>query len=454
MTVEYIEYRTCSEDDGGRHAPLRHARTPGDVVACGWRTREFSTHHAAATFPLENGARGLPGHRVRPTCSVSRMLENLLPDLGIVYDQQGLNARRPGGPGATLTAQFPERMRHGGRVMRFDDEPRKGRGKRTLDSVAPVPTDLVRPHRRFDALFAAAAALGPVPTAVVHPVDPFSLQAAIETARDGLIRPILVGPAARIRAVADQFGIDLGAAELIDVAHSHAAAARAVALIREGRARILLTGSLHNDELLCAVRDQDQGLRTERRLSHVFVIDLPTYPKLLLVSDAVINLVPALTAKADICRNAIDLARTLGQERPKVAILSAVETIRPDDPSTLDAAALCKMAERGQIQGGILRGPVTMDTVIDPETERIKKIGSAAFGVADILIVPDRESGTLLARRLTFMTDAEAAAIVLGARVPIVLTSRADSRRIRRAAVGIAVLQASAARRRLDPRDQ
>ncbi|MBV5276212.1 MAG: bifunctional enoyl-CoA hydratase/phosphate acetyltransferase, partial [Lamprocystis purpurea] len=280
-----------------------------------------------------------------------------------------------------------------------------------------------------------------------------SLAGAIEAAQDGFIRPVLVGPLGRIRAVADEFGIDLGATEIIDVEHSHAAAERAVALIREGRAEILMKGSLHTDEVLAAVLDKVNGIRTARRISHVFVMDVPTYPKLLLVSDAAVNIAPDLEAKADICQNAIDLAHTLGVARPKVAILSAVETIRPKIQSTLDAAALCKMAERGQIQGGVLDGPLAMDNAINPEAARIKKIESEVAGVADVLIVPDLESGNILAKQLIFLANAEAAGVVLGARVPIVLTSRADSVRTRRASAAVAVLHAHAVRQGLILKD-
>jgi phosphate acetyltransferase len=356
--------------------------------------------------------------------------------------------------------------REGGIVV-FDCEVRNQRGEPVMDGVAEViaPAERVRVrrveapevsvnhHDSFRALFEAVEPLAPVPTAVVHPVDEVSLQGALEAGRDGFIEPILVGPEGRIRAIADGLGIDLGGTQVIDVAHSHAAAERAVALIREGRAEILMKGSLHTDEVLTAVLDKVNGIRTARRISHIFVMDVPTYPKLLLVSDAAVNIAPDLEAKADICQNAIDLARTLGVERPKVAILSAVETIRPKIQSTLDAAALCKMAERGQIQGGVLDGPLAMDNAINLEAARIKKIASEVAGVADVLIVPDLESGNILAKQLIFLANAEAAGVVLGARVPIVLTSRADSVRTRRASAATAVLHAHAVRQGLAAKD-
>jgi phosphate acetyltransferase len=308
----------------------------------------------------------------------------------------------------------------------------------------------VRHHDSFSELFEKVQPLEPVPTAVVHPVDRVSLQGAMEAAESTFIRPILVGPEGRIRAVAEEHGVALSGAEIIDVAHSHAAASRAVALIREGTAEILMKGSLHTDEVLGAVLNKATGIRTERRISHIFVMDVPTYPKLLLISDAAVNIAPDLDAKRDICQNAIDLARTVGVERPKVAVLSAVETIRPKIQSTLDAAALCKMADRGQITGGILDGPLAMDNAINLEAARIKKINSEVAGVADVLIAPDLEAGNILAKQLIFLANAEAAGIVLGARVPIILTSRADSVRTRRASAATAVLHAHAVRRGLN----
>jgi phosphate acetyltransferase len=283
----------------------------------------------------------------------------------------------------------------------------------------------------------------------VHPVDRVSLEGAMEAAEATFIAPVLVGPARRIRAVAEEHGIDISHAELVDVEHSHAAAVRAVELIRDGGAEILMKGSLHTDEVLSAVLNKATGIRTERRISHIFVMDVPTYPKLLLVSDAAVNIAPDLDAKRDICQNAIDLARTVGVESPKVAILSAVETVRPKIQSTLDAAALCKMADRGQITGGVLDGPLAMDNAINLEAARIKKIESRVAGVADVLIAPDLEAGNILAKQLIFLANAEAAGIVLGARVPIILTSRADSVRTRRASAATAVLHAHAVRQGL-----
>ena len=299
-----------------------------------------------------------------------------------------------------------------------------------------------RRHEKYERLVAACRSIAPVPTAVVHPCDATSLGGAVDAAKEGFIAPILVGPAARIRAVAEAEGIDIAPYEIVDVPHSHAAAAPAVGRVREGRAALLMKGSLHTDELLHAVARREGGLRTERRISHVFIMDVPTYPKPLFITDAAVNIAPTLEDKRDIIQNAIDLARALGNALPKVAILSAVETINPKIPSTVEAGALCKMADRGQITGGLLDGPLALDNAISPEAVRIKGIQSPVAGQADILVVPDLEAGNMLAKNLTFLANADAAGVVLGARVPIVLTSRADSVMTRMASSAVAALYA------------
>ena len=300
---------------------------------------------------------------------------------------------------------------------------------------------------KYDQLLARCRNLEPVPTAVAHPCERTALAGALEAAEKGLIIPILVGPAARIAEVAKESGIDLGRTRVVDAAHSHAAAAKAVELIREGQAEILMKGSLHSDELLAAVVAKDMGLRTGRRISHVFIMDVPTYHKVLIVTDGAINIAPSLEDKADICQNAIDLAVSLGVSPPKVAILAAVEIVTSKMPATLDAAALCKMAERGQITGGLLDGPLAFDNAISKEAARIKGIKSAVAGDPDILLAPDLEAGNILAKQLTFLANADSAGLVLGARVPIILTSRADSVRSRIASCAVAVLAAHARRR-------
>ena len=304
----------------------------------------------------------------------------------------------------------------------------------------------VRGTGKYEQLLARCQGMPAVATAVAHPCDDASLGAAVEAARAHLIAPILVGAAQKIRAVAKASGLDVDAYEIVDAPHSHAAAARAVELVRLGRAELLMKGSLHTDELMSEVVKRETGLRTERRVSHVFVMDVPTYHKPLVITDAAVNIFPTLDEKRDIVQNAIDFMRALGVARPRVAILSAVETVTTKIPSTIDAAALCKMADRGQIEGGILDGPLAFDNAISTDAARTKGIVSPVAGDPDIILVPDLEAGNMLAKNLTFLSRADAAGIVLGARVPIILTSRADNERARLASCGVAALYAAARR--------
>jgi len=297
-----------------------------------------------------------------------------------------------------------------------------------------------RKHQQYEELIAYCKALPPVPTAVVHPCDETSLKGAIEAAELGILKPILVGPRAKIEATAAQFHIDITGYEIVDAEHSHAAADLAVQLVREGKAEMLMKGSLHTDELMGAVVRTGTGLRTERRISHAFIMDVPALDRPVIVTDAAINIFPTLEDKQHIIQNAIDLALALGFKQPKVGILSAVETINPKIQSTVEAAALCKMADRGQITGGILDGPLALDNAINLNAAQIKHINSPVAGYADILVVPDLEAGNMLAKSLTFLADADAAGIVLGARVPIILTSRADSVMTRLASCAVAAL--------------
>jgi phosphate acetyltransferase len=303
------------------------------------------------------------------------------------------------------------------------------------------------PASKYERLIASAKQVPAATTVVVHPCDETALRGPIEAAEGGIIVPILVGPAAKITAVAREHGLAISRFEIVDVPHSHAAAAKAVELIRASKGELLMKGSLHTDELMREVTSSTTGLRTERRISHVFILDVPTYSETLFITDAAINIFPDLDAKRDIVQNAIDLFTQVGLGTPRVGILSAVETVTPKIPSTIDAAALCKMAERGQITGGILDGPLAFDNAIDPEAAKIKGITSAVAGHAQILVVPDLEAGNMLAKNLTFLAKADAAGIVLGARVPIILTSRADSVRSRMASCAAAVLYADARRR-------
>jgi phosphate acetyltransferase len=301
-------------------------------------------------------------------------------------------------------------------------------------------------HERYQRLLESCRSLAPTPTAVVHPCDQSSLEGAIDAARLGLIAPTLVGPRSRIEAVAKEFGIDISGVAFTDAPFSHASAEKAVELVREGKAEALMKGSLHTDELMAAVVKRETGLRTARRVSHCFVMDVPTHPEPLIITDAAVNIAPTLEDKVDIVQNAIDLAHALGAMEVRVAILSAMETVNPKVPSTIEAAALCKMADRGQIRGGILDGPLALDNAISLQSVKIKRINSPVAGRANVLVVPDLEAGNMLAKSLSFLANADAAGIVLGARVPIILTSRADSVTTRLASCAVAALMARARR--------
>jgi phosphate acetyltransferase len=309
----------------------------------------------------------------------------------------------------------------------------------------PLPEVRLADHAWSRALLARAMRGVALPTAVVHPCDAVSLRAAIEAADNKLIVPILVGPEARIRSAAAEAGIDISGMRIVSTAHSHESAARAVALVRGGEAKLLMKGALHTDELLHEVMRADTGLRTGRRLSHVFVLAVPGYARPLLVTDAAINIAPTLEEKVSIVQNAIDLAHVLGVATPLVAVLAAVETVNPAMRSTLDAAALCKMAERGQITGGIVDGPLAFDNAVSPAAARAKGIISPVAGQADILLVPDIEAGNILVKQMTFLGGADAAGVVLGASVPIILTSRADNLRTRLASCAVATILAGGA---------
>lgn len=304
----------------------------------------------------------------------------------------------------------------------------------------------LRQHEKYERLIAASKNLPALATAVAHPCDESSLRGAVEAAHSGMIVPILVGPREKINRLATSLNLSIDGFELVDAQHSQDAADKAVEIVRVGKAELLMKGSLHSDELLAAVTKRETGLRTGRRISHVFVMDVPTHPETLFITDAAVNIAPDLMAKRDIVQNAIDLFAGLGLGTPKVAILSAVETVTPNIPSTIDAAALCKMADRGQITGGELDGPLAFDNAISPEAARIKGIKSPVAGRAQILVVPDLEAGNMLAKNLTFISNADAAGIVLGARVPVILTSRADNVRTRMASCAVAMLLAHSRR--------
>jgi phosphate acetyltransferase len=315
-----------------------------------------------------------------------------------------------------------------------------------IGSIRAVGPGAHPPESKYERLIARAKSVAAAKTIIVHPCDESSLRGAVEAAELGIINPILVGPKETINGVARQSRLDIEKFEIVDASHSNASAERGVELIHEGRGELLMKGSLHTDELMRAVTSSKTGLRTERRISHVFIMDVPTYSETLFITDAAINIFPDLDAKRDIIQNVIDLFTSVGLGIPRVAILSAVETVTSKIPSTIEAAALCKMADRKQITGGILDGPLAFDNAIDPGAARIKGIESPVAGRAQILVVPDLEAGNMLAKNLIFMSKADSAGLVLGARVPVVLTSRADSVRSRMASCAAAVLYAAARR--------
>ena len=308
------------------------------------------------------------------------------------------------------------------------------------------PVSRIEGREKYQRLIEVAATAGAVTTAVAHPCDEASLEGAVEAARLKLIVPILVGPAARIRDVAAKNGIDISGLRIVDALHSHDSAAKAVELVRKGEAQALMKGSLHTDELMGAVVARDTGIRTARRISHCFIMDVPGHPDALIITDAAVNIAPTLEEKVDIVQNAIDLAHALKAPQVRVAILSAMETVNPKVPSTIDAAALCKMADRGQITGAVIDGPLALDNAISEAAAALKQIVSPVAGRANVLVVPDLEAGNMLAKSLSFLAGADSAGIVLGARVPIILTSRADSLVARLASCAVAALVAAARR--------
>ncbi|MGI9406138.1 MAG: bifunctional enoyl-CoA hydratase/phosphate acetyltransferase, partial [Hyphomicrobiaceae bacterium] len=390
---------------------------------------------------------------------ISAVLGTELPGPGTIYLNQSLSFRSPVGLGDTVTVRVSvkEKKLQKNRLI-LDCLCLNQDGDIIIKGEADViaPTEKVRRPRavlpdvhlhergaRYQELIDATRELDPIRTAVVHPCDPVSLSGALDARDMALIDPVLVGPRSRIEGAATEAGVTLDGVEIVDTPHSHAAAARAVELSRAGEISALMKGALHTDELMSAVLKRDIGLRTERRLSHVFAFDVPHYPKPLFITDAAINIYPDLACKKDIVQNAIDLAQTLGVEVPKVAILSAVETVYPKIAGTVEAAALCKMADRGQITGGIVDGPLAFDNAISPEAARIKGIVSPVAGNADILVTPDLETGNMLGKQLLYLAGAEAAGVVLGARVPIMLTSRADGTLSRLASAAVVQLYAN-----------
>ncbi|MGQ9369742.1 bifunctional enoyl-CoA hydratase/phosphate acetyltransferase [Azospirillum sp. ST 5-10] len=457
-----IENLTFDEIEIGRSASLSRRLTMSDIELFATVSGDINPAHLDEEYAADSLFHKVIGHGMWSGALISAVLGTLLPGPGTIYLGQDLRFRRPVGVGDIITATVTAKEKRADKnVVVFDCQCLNQEGKEVVTGTAEViaPTRKVRRaahelpqvqflrHDKHELLLKKCEALPPVPTAVVHPCDESSLRGAVEAAEAGLIAPVLVGPEAKIRAQAEVFGLDLRTYRIVDVPHSHAAAEAGVALARSGEAEAVMKGSLHTDELMSEVVRKDTGLRTGRRLSHVFVMNVATYPRALLITDAAINIYPSLEDKVHIVQNAIDLAKVLGVETPKVAILSAVETINPKIASTLEAAALCKMADRGQIKGGILDGPLAFDNAISAEAARTKGIVSEVPGQADILLVPDLEAGNMLAKQLSFLANADAAGIVLGARVPIILTSRADNVRTRLASCALASLIAAARRR-------
>jgi len=450
-----IENKTFNEIAIGDAASLTQTVTQEAIELFAAISGDVNPAHMDPAYARDDMFHHVIAHGMLGAGLISAVLGTELPGPGTVYLGQDLTFLYPVRIGDRVTATVTVRQKDAARGdLVLDCLCVNQAGTPVISGVARVkaPTEKVRRpriempdvqlsrHQRFHALLTRAAGGQPLTTAVAHPCDAASILAVAEAADAGLIRPVLVGPAAKIAGAADQAGVDISGFERIDAPHSDAAAAAAVALVRAGKADLLMKGSLHTDELLRAVLDETLGLRTKRRLSHVYLMDVPRHPKPLLITDAAVNIAPNLGVKRDIVQNAVDLARVMGIARPKVAILSAVETVNPDIPSTLDAAALCKMAERGQITGALVDGPLAFDNAVNLQAAKDKGIVSEVAGDADILVVPDLEAGNMLAKQLTFLAGADGAGVVLGARVPIILTSRADSARTRLASCAVAAL--------------
>jgi len=457
--IDFIENRTYDEIRVGDTATLSRTLRPEDIQLFAILSGDMNPTHVDPEYASSSQFREVVGHGMWGGMLFSNLLGTQFPGPGTVYVGQSLHFERSVRIGDTLTVTVSceRKFDHNHHIL-FDCKCLNQDGEMVLRGSAEVvaPTEKIkRPlvalpeiklsatkTARYEHLLEITRGLAPIPMAVIHPCDPESLKGALLARDRGLIDPTLVGPEARIRKLAEELGVNLYGCQFLNVPHSHAAAESGVALAREGLVEALMKGSLHTDELMSEVVDKATGLRTERRISHVFLMDVPTYPRPLMITDAAVNVAPDLATKVDIVQNAIDLARMLKIAEPKVAILAAVETVNPKMAATLDAAALCKMADRGQITGGVLDGPLAFDNAISVVAARTKGIRSAVAGQADILLVPDIESGNMLAKQLEYLADALSAGIVLGARVPIVLTSRADSAQTRTASTAIAVVMA------------
>lgn len=452
-----IENRTFSEIAPGDTAHLVHTLTYNDIALFAAVSGDVNPMHVDAAFAKSDVFHKIVAHGMWGGAMISTLLGTELPGPGTIYVSQSLNFRHPVSVGDSVTVSVTVIEKKNGNRVILDCKAVNQGGQIVIDGVAEVvaPTEkvsrarvavpevaLLEKGRNYRHFIEMTQGLAPIRTAVVHPVDAVSLIGAIEAARQNFIVPVLVGPSAKIHAAADAAKVDLSPYEIVSTEHSDAAAEKAVAMARGGKVEAIMKGSLHTDELMHAIVNKDHGLCTDRRISHVFALDVPTYPRPLFITDAAINIYPTLEDKVHIVQNAIDLAHALGIAEPKVAILSAVETVSPKITSTLDAAALCKMADRGQITGGIVDGPLAFDNAISSEAAQAKGIVSAVAGKADILIVPDLDAGNMLAKQLEYLAGADIAGIVLGARVPVILTSRADKTMARLASSVIALLLA------------
>ena len=453
--VQYIENRTYDELAIGDSAELVRTLRRKDIELFAVLSGDVNPAHVDDDFARSDAFHKVIAHGMWGGALISAVLGTELPGPGTIYLDQTLHFRKPVGVGDTVTVRVTVQEKRGDNRVLLTCRCINQAGETVVEGEALVlaPTAKVRRPRallpevhlheqgaRYRQLIDATRSIEPLRTAVVHPCDELSLAGALEAKSQGLIEPVLVGPEAKVRRAAAAAGRSLDGIKLVDVPHSHAAAARAVELARTGEVRALMTGALHTDELMSAAVDAASGLRTERRMSHVFALDVPTYPKPLFITDAAINIEPDLETKRDIVQNAIDLVHAIAIAAPKVAILSAVETVYPKIRSTVEAAALCKMVDRGQITGGVVDGPLAFDNAISRKAAATKSIASPVAGDADILVVPDLESGNMLAKQLIYLSGAEAAGIVLGARVPIVLTSRSDGVLSRLASCALAVL--------------
>ncbi|MEO5932604.1 MAG: bifunctional enoyl-CoA hydratase/phosphate acetyltransferase [Duganella sp.] len=457
-----ISNRTFDEVAVGDSASIERTLTLEDIQLFAVMSGDMNPQHLDPEFAASTRFHGVIAHGMWGAALISAVLGTRLPGPGTVYLGQTLQFRAPVRVGDTLVISVTVLRRDTGRnILTLACTGTNQHGAVVIEGEATVlaPTEKIErpratlPEVRLCAgggqqrLLERVRPLGRIKMAVVHPCDVLILSGVFDARAAGLIEPVLVAPRARLEAVAAQAGIDLAGVAIEDVAHSHAAVARSIELAAAGMVHALMKGSLHADELIGAVRKADPGLRTKRRLSHCFLMQTPAYPRPFIMTDAVINIAPTLEEKADIVRNAIDLAHATGLAAPHVAILAAVETINPAMPATLDAAALCKMAERGQIIGALLDGPLAFDNAVSIAAAHINGISSPVAGRADVLVVPDLESGNMLAKQLEIMSDATTAGIVLGAKVPIVLASRADARGTRLGSCAIALLLAHHYRR-------